>query len=98
MCSDTLSLLDALPILVVGMDLSAAHARAARVLASRYAPIVQGDMLNPPFAEGAFDLVWAINAVNHLHEPVAGVRMRSEEHTSELQSHVNLVCRPLPEK
>src|SRR5690242_15443744 len=23
---------------------------------------------------------------------------RSEEHTSELQSHVNLVCRPLPEK
>ena len=60
---------------VVGMDLSVAHARAARVLASRYAPIVQGDMLNPPFAEGAFDLVWAINAVNHLHEPVAGVRM-----------------------
>ena len=60
---------------VVGMDLSAAHACAARALASRYAPIVQGDMLNPPFAEGAFDLVWAINAVNHLHEPVAGVRM-----------------------
>src|SRR4051812_49932932 len=28
----------------------------------------------------------------------AQVRMRSEEHTSELQSHVNLVCRLLLEK
>lgn len=60
---------------VVGMDLSAAHVRAARALASGYARIVQGDMLHPPFAGGAFDLVWAINAVNHLHDPVAGVRM-----------------------
>src|SRR4051812_49800869 len=29
---------------------------------------------------------------------VAGDEMRSEEHTSELQSHVNLVCRLLLEK
>src|SRR5690242_21575889 len=28
----------------------------------------------------------------------AGIDMRSEEHTSELQSHVNLVCRLLLEK
>src|SRR5690242_21081533 len=28
----------------------------------------------------------------------AGQRLRSEEHTSELQSHVNLVCRLLLEK
>src|SRR5690242_21067469 len=27
-----------------------------------------------------------------------GADVRSEEHTSELQSHVNLVCRLLPEK
>src|SRR5690606_41723144 len=27
-----------------------------------------------------------------------GVDLRSEEHTSELQSRENLVCRPLPEK
>src|SRR5690242_17707306 len=27
-----------------------------------------------------------------------GDRIRSEEHTSELQSHVNIVCRLLPEK
>src|SRR5438477_6052471 len=30
--------------------------------------------------------------------PAAGERYRSEEHTSELQSHVNLVCRLLLEK
>src|SRR5690242_20788026 len=30
--------------------------------------------------------------------PPAGVEQRSEEHTSELQSHVNLVCRLLLEK
>src|SRR5438477_1479399 len=30
--------------------------------------------------------------------PTGGAQMRSEEHTSELQSHVNLVCRLLLEK
>src|SRR5690242_21525870 len=33
-----------------------------------------------------------------LARAVAGVVTRSEEHTSELQSHVNLVCRLLLEK
>src|SRR5690242_21468813 len=32
------------------------------------------------------------------HRSVAVHQMRSEEHTSELQSHVNLVCRLLLEK
>src|SRR4051812_49889481 len=36
-------------------------------------------------------------AVGHEESVVAGVG-RSEEHTSELQSHVNLVCRLLLEK
>src|SRR5207237_4115048 len=31
-------------------------------------------------------------------ESVLARRRRSEEHTSELQSHLNLVCRPLLEK
>src|SRR5260370_8675893 len=30
--------------------------------------------------------------------PIGGARSRSEEHTSELQSHLNLVCRLLLEK
>ncbi|HJR12338.1 MAG TPA: class I SAM-dependent methyltransferase [Rhodanobacteraceae bacterium] len=62
---------------VVGMDLSGAHVRAAHSAASRPTLIVQGDMLKPPFANDAFDLIWAINAVNHLHDPVAGVRVLS---------------------
>src|SRR5690242_21099664 len=37
----------------------------------------------------------AVEAVPQLHPPRNG---RSEEHTSELQSHVNLVCRLLLEK
>src|SRR5260221_8897107 len=34
----------------------------------------------------------------HLHRAQAGVERRSEEHTSELQSHSDLVCRLLLEK
>src|SRR5438034_6650730 len=34
----------------------------------------------------------------HRHVEVARVSERSEEHTSELQSHSDLVCRLLPEK
>src|SRR5690242_21604863 len=37
--------------------------------------------------------VWRVNP-----PLISAVRIRSEEHTSELQSHVNLVCRLLLEK
>ena len=63
--------------MAVGMDLAAAHVRAARAIASVATPIVQGNLLDPPFAEGSFDLVWAVNVVNHLHDAVAGVRTLS---------------------
>ncbi len=65
------------PGTVVGMDLAGAHAQAARGLAPTSATIVQGDMLQAPFADGTFDLVWTVNALNHLHDPVVGVRMLS---------------------
>src|SRR5690242_21447679 len=66
------------------------------LLHHRLARLAQGDL--------ALDL-----RVDALHEEAEGVhvlelglrpqlRRRSEEHTSELQSHVNLVCRLLLEK
>src|SRR5690242_21429279 len=42
-------------------------------------------------------VVMALDAEGWLDRPVHG-DLRSEEHTSELQSHVNLVCRLLLEK
>jgi len=62
---------------VIGMDLASAHVRAARGTARPAAAIVQGDMLHPCFADGNFDLVWTVNAINHLHDPVAGIRVLS---------------------
>ncbi|TAM22121.1 MAG: class I SAM-dependent methyltransferase [Rhodanobacter sp.] len=64
--------------LVVGMDLATAHVRVARRSAPAPAPILQADMLRPPLADGSFDLVWAVNAVNHLRDPVAGLQVLSK--------------------
>jgi SAM-dependent methyltransferase len=58
---------------MVGMDLAAAHARAARHFAPADASIVQADVLQAPFTDGTFDLVWTVNTLNHLRDPVAGV-------------------------
>lgn len=62
---------------VVGMDLASAHVRCARGAAPTRALIVQGDLLAPPLRDASFDLVWAVNVVNHLHDPVAGLRALS---------------------
>src|SRR5438477_2956570 len=44
------------------------------------------------------DRVAVFDPVEPADRDPAGVGVRSEEHTSELQSHVNLVCRLLLEK
>src|SRR5690242_9228487 len=90
----TLSLHDALPICPgrVGRNARGVHSAVRKV---------RGD-----FGElGSYGAVYHRRAVAGVSEiggvvpaHLPGVRIRSEEHTSELQSHVNLVCRLLLEK
>jgi SAM-dependent methyltransferase len=61
--------------LVVGLDLATAHVAAARAGAPPQTTILQADLLRPPLAAGSFDLVWVVNTVNHLRDPLAGVRL-----------------------
>jgi SAM-dependent methyltransferase len=66
---------------VVGIDLSAAHVSAARAGSSGQARsfgqviVLQADVMQPPLAPRSFDLVWSVNTINHLREPLEGVRV-----------------------
>lgn len=60
--------------LVVGCDLSAPHLQVARQHLGDRVALVQGNIAMPPFQAGSFDLVWCANTINHLADPVAGVR------------------------
>ncbi len=59
--------------LVVGVDLSAAHARAARSTNSPGAVVVQADLLRACIAPATLDLIWSTNTVNHFRDPAAGI-------------------------
>jgi SAM-dependent methyltransferase len=56
---------------VVGIDLAGAHAAAASRHAA--APVLQADLLAPPFAAASFDRIWCTNTINHLRDPLRGV-------------------------
>jgi SAM-dependent methyltransferase len=57
----------------VGLDLAAPHAVAAAGHAAPGALVVQADLLRAPFRAHTFDVVWCVNTVNHVHEPVRAV-------------------------
>src|SRR5207237_9548546 len=52
----------------------------------------------PISVDAAPDFVEITLHIPAIGQPIEGVGRRSEEHTSELQSHLNLVCRLLLEK
>jgi SAM-dependent methyltransferase len=55
---------------VLGIDLSSAVDKAAEMCAGLpNVQIVQGDILDPPVAEGAFDLVFSIGVLHHSPDP-----------------------------
>jgi SAM-dependent methyltransferase len=60
---------------VVGIDLAAAHVAAARAIVSDQVVVLQADVRRPPLEPRNFDLIWSVNTINHLHEPLAGVRV-----------------------
>jgi SAM-dependent methyltransferase len=60
---------------VVGIDLAAAHVSAARASASDQVLVLQADVMQPPLVPRSFDLVWSVNTINHLREPLAGVEV-----------------------
>lgn len=59
---------------VLGIELSAAHAAAARGIAPPGCVVLQADMLSPPLRAASVDLIWSVNTLNHLREPVVGLR------------------------
>jgi SAM-dependent methyltransferase len=59
---------------VIGIDLATAHVSTARERAPPGVHIFQANVLKAPFPPMSFDLIWCVNTINHLREPVYGVQ------------------------
>ncbi|HEY4210175.1 MAG TPA: class I SAM-dependent methyltransferase [Steroidobacteraceae bacterium] len=63
---------------VVGVDLSQRHVACARDRAQNAARVLEGDLLSYECAPGSLNLIWSVNTLNHLHDPVeALLKLRS---------------------
>src|SRR6266704_5797067 len=79
----------------------ASRRNAAAIRAGRVTLINASVDQLPPALDGPFDAILAVNSLGFWPAPaerLAELRRRSEEHTSELQSRFDLVCRLLLEK
>jgi SAM-dependent methyltransferase len=59
---------------VVGIDLSTVHVAAARSLGVANTTVLQGDLLDAPFSPASFDLIWCVNTINHLRDPIHALK------------------------
>jgi SAM-dependent methyltransferase len=59
---------------VVGIDLSLPHVAVARERAPKGTTVLQADLLGAQLEPDSFDLIWSVNTVNHLRDPVEGSR------------------------
>jgi SAM-dependent methyltransferase len=57
---------------VAGIDLAAAHVAAARLRVPPEVGIHQADLFDVGFEPASFDLIWCVNTINHLQDPVRG--------------------------
>jgi SAM-dependent methyltransferase len=60
--------------LAVGVDLSTIHLDVARAALASGALLLQADLQRTPLAPAIFDLVWSVNTIHHLRDPLAGTR------------------------
>jgi SAM-dependent methyltransferase len=60
--------------MVVGVDLARAHTTAARAVAPAHTLVMQANLAQLPLARASLDLVWSVNTINHLHDPVGGLQ------------------------
>jgi SAM-dependent methyltransferase len=60
--------------LAVGIDLSTAHLGEARSALPPSTLVLQADLLRIPLRTATFDLIWSVNTIHHLRDPVAGTR------------------------
>lgn len=58
----------------VGIDLSASHLRTAHGVLAPNLMLVQADLQRTPLAAASFDLVWSVNTINHLADPLGSAR------------------------
>jgi ubiquinone/menaquinone biosynthesis C-methylase UbiE len=58
---------------LVGLDLASAHVRAARAHLPAQILVAQADALRAPLPAASFDLVWCVNTINHVRDPVRAV-------------------------
>jgi len=59
---------------VLGIDLASAHIAAARADTPAQIALVQADLRQLPFTSRSFDLIWSVNTINHLREPLPALR------------------------
>jgi ubiquinone/menaquinone biosynthesis C-methylase UbiE len=57
----------------IGLDLAAAHLKAARRQLPAGVLIAQAEAHKPPLRAAHFDLVWCVNTLNHLRQPMQAV-------------------------
>jgi SAM-dependent methyltransferase len=59
---------------VVGVDLSAAHVEAARRHLPPGITILQADLLEAPLPAQSIDLIWCVNTIHHVRDPLRGIK------------------------
>jgi SAM-dependent methyltransferase len=59
---------------VLGIDLARAHVEAARRWAGADIEVAQSDLSSGDLTPASFDFIWCVNTVNHLRDPIQGVR------------------------